>query len=80
MKLPQLVIEYSFTGRYNFYMSIQVHPGEDMMKEQFSEHGRQDESYVVVPASLGEYRIRNLGNHPICIHKTRLKDDYRSSI
>jgi len=35
---------------------------------------------VVVPASLGGYRIRNLGNHQICIHKTRLKDDYRSSI
>lgn len=33
---------------------------------------------VVVPASLGKYRIRNLGDQPITIHKTRLKDDYES--
>ncbi len=25
-------------------------------------------------ANLGRYRIRNLGNHPICIYKTRLNE------
>jgi len=35
---------------------------------------------VVVPANLGRYRIRNLGNHPICMHKTHLKDNYRDSL
>ena len=35
---------------------------------------------VVVPASLGKYRIRNLGDQPITIHKTRLKDDYKNSL
>jgi hypothetical protein len=31
---------------------------------------------VVVPAITGRYRIRNLGNQPVCIHKTLLKDDF----
>jgi len=31
---------------------------------------------VVVPANIGRYRIRNLGNQPVCIHKTMLKDGF----
>ncbi len=31
---------------------------------------------IVVPAITGRYRIRNLGNQPVCIHKTLLKDDF----
>jgi len=29
---------------------------------------------VIVPANVGKYRIINLGNEPVCIHKTMLKD------
>jgi len=31
---------------------------------------------VVVPANMGNYVIKNLGNQPVCIHKTMLKDGY----
>ncbi len=31
---------------------------------------------VVVPANIGRYRIRNLGNQPVCVHKTMLKDGF----
>jgi len=31
---------------------------------------------VLVPASMGKYRIVNLGNHPITIHKTCLKEGF----
>jgi mannose-6-phosphate isomerase len=31
---------------------------------------------VVVPANMGKYRIKNLGNQPVCVHKTMLKDDF----
>lgn len=31
---------------------------------------------VVVPANIGRYRVRNLGNQPVCIHKTMLKDGF----
>ena len=31
---------------------------------------------VVVPANVGRYVIRNLGNQPVCIHKTTLKDGF----
>jgi mannose-6-phosphate isomerase class I len=34
-------------------MSIQVHPGEEYAKENFGEHGRQDESYYVVATGHG---------------------------
>ena len=33
---------------------------------------------IVVPASIGKYRIRNLGNQPVCIHKTMLKDGFEN--
>lgn len=33
---------------------------------------------VLVPASMGEYRIVNLGNEPITIHKTCLKDGFEN--
>ncbi|MDD5699148.1 MAG: class I mannose-6-phosphate isomerase [Victivallaceae bacterium] len=31
---------------------------------------------VVVPANVGEYVIENLGNQPVCIHKTCLKKNF----
>ena len=31
---------------------------------------------VVVPASMGRYVVKNLGNQPVCIHKTMLKDGF----
>lgn len=31
---------------------------------------------VVVPANMGRYMIKNLGNQPVCIHKTMLKDGF----
>jgi hypothetical protein len=31
---------------------------------------------VVVPAGTGRYIIRNMGNQPVCIHKTMLKDGF----
>ena len=31
---------------------------------------------VVVPANMGRYVVRNLGNQPVCIHKTMLKDGF----
>lgn len=31
---------------------------------------------VVVPANVGKYRLINLGDQPVCIHKTLLKDGF----
>ncbi len=31
---------------------------------------------VIVPANMGKYIIKNVGNQPICIHKTLLKDEH----
>ena len=31
---------------------------------------------VIVPANTGEYIIHNLGNQPVCIHKTLLKEGF----
>lgn len=31
---------------------------------------------VVVPAALGRYVVRNLGNQPVCLHKTMLRDGF----
>jgi mannose-6-phosphate isomerase len=31
---------------------------------------------IVVPANMGKYIIKNLGNQPVCIHKTMLKDGF----
>ncbi len=33
---------------------------------------------VVVPASMGRYRIRNLTNNPVIIHKTMLKEGFEN--
>jgi len=33
---------------------------------------------VVVPASLGKYVIENLGDQPVCVHKTMLKDGFEN--
>lgn len=31
---------------------------------------------VVVPANMGRYVVKNLGNQPVCMHKTMLKDGF----
>ena len=31
---------------------------------------------IIVPANIGKYTIKNLGNQPVCIHKTMLKDGF----
>lgn len=31
---------------------------------------------VIVPANMGEYVIHNLGNQPVCVHKTMLKEGF----
>ena len=31
---------------------------------------------IVVPANMGKYVIKNLGNQPVTMHKTMLKDDF----
>jgi mannose-6-phosphate isomerase len=31
---------------------------------------------VVVPANLGAYTVKNMGNQPVCVHKTMLKDGF----
>ncbi|MCE5269828.1 phosphoheptose isomerase, partial [bacterium] len=33
---------------------------------------------VVVPANMGRYVIENLGNQPVCVHKTMLKDGFEN--
>ena len=33
---------------------------------------------IVVPADLGPYRIVNLGQGPVTVHKTCLKDDFET--
>jgi mannose-6-phosphate isomerase len=31
---------------------------------------------IVVPANIGKYRVTNLGDQPVCLHKTVLKDGF----
>ena len=33
---------------------------------------------ICVPASVGRYRIRNLGNCPVIVHKTMLKENFEN--
>jgi mannose-6-phosphate isomerase class I len=35
---------------------------------------------IVVPANMGKYIIHNLGNQPVCIHKTMLKDGFEKEV
>ncbi len=35
---------------------------------------------VVVPACIGAYTIENLGNQPVCIHKTCLRKDFAERV
>ncbi len=35
---------------------------------------------VVVPANIGAYVIVNLGDQPVCVHKTQLKDDFKDCL
>lgn len=35
---------------------------------------------VIVPANMGEYVVKNLGNQPVCVHKTMLKDGFSNEI
>ncbi|MFA6568739.1 MAG: class I mannose-6-phosphate isomerase [Victivallales bacterium] len=35
---------------------------------------------VVVPANIGPYVIRNLGDQPVCVHKTHLKNNFTGSL
>ncbi|WP_372935112.1 class I mannose-6-phosphate isomerase [Mariniphaga sediminis] len=35
---------------------------------------------IVVPANMGKYIIQNLGNQPVCIHKTMLKDGFAEEV
>ena len=44
---------YDDTWHSNGNMSIQVHPGEKYCKENFSDFGRQDESYYIVATGHG---------------------------
>lgn len=44
---------YDDTFHSSGNMSIQVHPGEEYIKENYSEHGKQDESYYVVATGHG---------------------------
>jgi hypothetical protein len=44
---------YDDTYHSSGNMSIQVHPGAEYCKENFNEHGRQDESYYVVATGHG---------------------------
>jgi mannose-6-phosphate isomerase len=30
---------------------------------------------VIVPANMGKYTVKNLGNQPVCVHKTMLKQE-----
>ncbi len=44
---------YDDTYHSNGNMSIQLHPGSEYIKENFNEHGRQDESYYVIATGHG---------------------------
>lgn len=35
---------------------------------------------VVVPANIGPYVIQNLGDQPVCVHKTHLKNNFNGSL
>lgn len=44
---------YDDTWHSNGNMSIQLHPGKTYIKENFNEHGRQDESYYIIATGHG---------------------------
>ena len=59
----------------------------DGEKVEISSKAHPERSYiqnyldvVVVPAGMGRYVIRNLGNQTVCIHKTCLKPNYLGAI
>jgi mannose-6-phosphate isomerase class I len=44
---------YDDTYHSNGNMSIQLHPGKEYIRENFNEHGRQDESYYIIATGHG---------------------------
>lgn len=56
--------------------------GERVVVQSLSDPERQYfQNYldvVVVPANMGPYVVKNLGDHPVVIHKTLLKDGFQN--
>ena len=79
--LRQIEFEKEFYDDTNgFFHVLSLVDGEDVIIEsidnpEYCFHQKYMD-IVVVPANMGKYRIRNLGNQPVKIHKTRLKDGY----
>ncbi len=71
------VYEGDTAGRFHV---LNLVDGEDVVVESVADPARCYRQafldVVVVPASVGRYRIRNLGKQPVVIHKTMLKDGF----
>ena len=71
-------IQDDTNGRFHVLTLVD---GEKVVVESLSDpKQRYEQNYldvVVVPASVGKYVIRNLGNQPVVIHKTMLKDGFQ---
>ena len=70
-------IEDDTQGRFHVLTLVD---GESVVVESLADPSRSYvQNYldvVVVPAAMGPYRVRNLGNQPVVMHKTMLKDGF----
>ena len=70
-------IEDNTNGKFHVLSLVD---GEKVMVQSFDNpelnYTQNYLDVVVVPANMGHYLVRNLGNQPVCIHKTMLKDDF----
>ena len=70
-------IEDCTNGRFHVLTLVD---GEKVRIESIDNpHYSREQEYlevVVVPASIGRYRVVNLGNQPVVMHKTMLKDGF----
>ncbi len=68
-------IEDDTGGRFHILVLVD---GERVLVQAMSAPEKQDELHfldvVLGPAALGKYVIRNLGNQPVCMHKTFVRE------
>ena len=71
--------EQNTNGLFNVLVLVD---GEKVVVESINDPDRNYTmnylDMIVVPANLGKYRIRNIGNQPVVIHKTLLKDGFQN--
>ena len=72
-------LEAHLEDKFRIDHAVGLSSGTAAIQGLFEYFDINDRDMVVVPANLGKYRIRNLGNQPMVIHKTMLKEGFQDA-